>query len=51
MTNAAVTLDDKYELETGRVFLTGTQALIRPPMMQCRGDAATELNTGCFIAG
>ena len=28
----AITLDDKYTLERGRVFLTGTQALIRLPM-------------------
>ena len=51
MTIAAVTLDDKYELETGRVFLTGTQALVRLPMMQRRRDAAAGLNTGCFISG
>ena len=29
MTLAAVSLDDKYALEEGRVFLTGTQALVR----------------------
>ncbi len=51
MTIAAVSLDDKYELETGRVFLTGTQALVRLPMMQRRRDAAAGLNTGCFISG
>jgi len=51
MTIAAVTLDDKYELESGRVFLTGTQALVRLPMMQRRRDAAADLNTGCFISG
>lgn len=48
---AAVTLDDKYVLETGRVYLTGTQALVRLPMMQRQRDAAAGLNTGCFIAG
>ncbi len=51
MTIAAVSLDDKYELETGRVFLTGTQALVRLPMMQRRRDAAAGLKTGCFISG
>jgi indolepyruvate ferredoxin oxidoreductase len=48
---AAVTLDDKYELDRGRVYLTGTQALVRLPMMQRQRDAAAGLNTGCFIAG
>jgi indolepyruvate ferredoxin oxidoreductase len=48
---AAVTLDDKYLLETGQVYLTGTQALVRLPMMQRRRDEAAGLNTGCFIAG
>ena len=31
---AAVTLDDKYSLDSGRVFLTGTQALVRLMLMQ-----------------
>ena len=30
----ATKLDDKYTATTGRVFLTGTQALIRLPMLQ-----------------
>lgn len=51
MTISAVTLDDKYTLESGRVFLTGTQALVRLPMMQRRRDEAAGLNTGCFISG
>ena len=29
-----ITLDDKYVLESGRVYLTGTQALVRLPLMQ-----------------
>jgi indolepyruvate ferredoxin oxidoreductase len=51
MIKSAVTLDDKYALESGRVFLTGTQALVRLPMMQRRRDEAAGLNTGCFISG
>ena len=51
MSLAAVTLDDKYTLQSGRVFLTGTQALVRLPMMQRQRDAAAGLNTGCFISG
>jgi indolepyruvate ferredoxin oxidoreductase len=48
---AAVTLDDKYALEQGRVYLTGTQALVRLPLLQRQRDAAAGRNTGCFIAG
>jgi indolepyruvate ferredoxin oxidoreductase len=48
---AAVTLDDKYTLDQGRVYLTGTQALVRLPIVQRQRDAAAGLNTGCFIAG
>ena len=46
MALAAVTLDDKYALEKGRVYLTGTQALVRLPMMQRQRDVAAGLNTG-----
>jgi indolepyruvate ferredoxin oxidoreductase len=48
---AAVTLDDKYTLEKGRIYLTGTQALVRLPFFQPPRDAAAGLNTGCFISG
>lgn len=46
-----VSLDDKYALESGRVFLTGIQALVRLPLMQRQRDAAAGLNTGCYISG
>ncbi|HEV2303859.1 MAG TPA: indolepyruvate ferredoxin oxidoreductase family protein, partial [Stellaceae bacterium] len=46
-----VTLDDKYALDKGRVYLTGTQALVRLPMMQRQRDAAAGLDTACFISG
>lgn len=46
-----VTLDDKYVMESGRVYLTGTQALVRLPMLQRQRDAAAGLNTACFISG
>ena len=49
--SAAVTLDDKYVVETGRVYLTGTQALVRLPMMQRQRDLAAGLNTGGYITG
>ena len=48
---AAVTLDDKYLLDKGFIYLTGTQALVRLPMMQQQRDIAAGLNTGCFISG
>ncbi len=48
---AAVTLDDKYALDDGRVFLTGIQALVRLPLVQRRRDVAAGLNTGGFISG
>jgi indolepyruvate ferredoxin oxidoreductase len=47
----AATLDDKYTATSGRVFLTGTQALIRLPMLQHERDLAAGLNTAGFISG
>src|SRR6202521_538700 len=46
-----VTLDDKYALESGRAYLTGTQALVRLPMLQRARDRAAGLNTAGFISG
>ena len=51
MALAAVTLDDKYAVEHGRIYLSGIQALARLPMMQRRRDAALGLNTAGFISG
>ena len=44
-------LDDKYTLGEGRVFLTGTQALIRLMMLQRDRDQRAGLNTAGFISG
>ena len=44
-------LDDRYALDTGRVFLTGTQALARIMMAQPRRDRAAGLNTAGFVSG
>ena len=44
-------LSDRYDLETGRVFLTGTQALVRIMFDQARRDRAAGLNTGGFVSG
>jgi indolepyruvate ferredoxin oxidoreductase len=46
-----LTLDDKYTAESGSVYLTGTQALVRLPMTQMRRDHAAGLNTAAFISG
>ena len=51
MTSTAVTLNDKYELDSGQIYLTGTQALLRLAMVQRRRDLAAGLNTAGFISG
>ncbi|MEX3937658.1 indolepyruvate ferredoxin oxidoreductase family protein [Paraburkholderia phymatum] len=48
---APVTLDDKYTLEKGRVYISGTQALVRLPMLQKARDLKAGLNTAGFISG
>ncbi|MGL4963716.1 MAG: indolepyruvate ferredoxin oxidoreductase family protein [Inquilinus sp.] len=48
---ASVSLEDKYTLDSGRIYLTGIQALVRLPLMQRRRDEAAGLNTACFISG
>ncbi|HJP20816.1 MAG TPA: indolepyruvate ferredoxin oxidoreductase family protein [Alphaproteobacteria bacterium] len=51
MSLAAVSLDDKYTLESGRVFLNGVQALVRLPIMQRWRDQAQGLETAGFVSG
>ena len=46
-----ISLDDKYNLDVTKVFLTGAQAITRLPMMQRRRDLAAGLNTAGFISG
>jgi indolepyruvate ferredoxin oxidoreductase len=48
---ADVRLDDKYTLESGRVYLNGIQALTRLLIMQRVRDAAAGLNTAGFVSG
>jgi len=50
-TDTPVTLDDKYDLERGRIYLTGTQALVRLLLLQRRRDRAAGLNTAGFVSG
>src|ERR1700680_699839 len=51
MKHSAVTLDDKYKLDSSRFYVTGTQALVRLPMLQRQRDVAAGLNTAGFISG
>jgi indolepyruvate ferredoxin oxidoreductase len=46
-----VDLEDKYTLETGQLFITGTQALVRLPLMQRQIDKKNGLKTAGFISG
>ncbi len=46
-----LTLDTKYSATSGRVFVTGVQALTRLPMMQRQRDMAAGLNTAGYITG
>lgn len=51
MASKAITLDDKYTATEGKVFMNGTQALVRLPLVQMRRDRNAGLNTGAFICG
>src|ERR1700760_4164951 len=48
---ATISLDDKYTLEKGRVYISGTQALVRLPMLQKARDRKAGLNTAGFVSG
>jgi indolepyruvate ferredoxin oxidoreductase len=51
MRHADVTLDDKFLLTEGRVFITGVQALLRVLIDQHRLDQAAGLHTAGFVSG
>ncbi|MCO5155311.1 MAG: indolepyruvate ferredoxin oxidoreductase family protein [Aquamicrobium sp.] len=44
-------LEDRYASGSGRVFMTGTQALVRIVLDQARRDRAAGLNTSGFVSG
>jgi indolepyruvate ferredoxin oxidoreductase len=46
-----VSLEDKYTLDQGRVYISGTQALVRLPMLQKARDLKAGLNTAGFVSG
>jgi indolepyruvate ferredoxin oxidoreductase len=48
---SAISLDDKYEKSSGRVFITGTQALLRLLLIQKEIDERAQLNTRGYVSG
>ncbi|WP_321397778.1 indolepyruvate ferredoxin oxidoreductase family protein [Emcibacter sp.] len=49
--DASYQLDDCYKKNDGQIFLTGTQALVRLPLMQAALDRKNGLKTAGFISG
>jgi indolepyruvate ferredoxin oxidoreductase len=50
-TAESFSLEGKYRLEEGRVFMSGVQALVRLPLDQHRADRRRGLNTATLISG
>ena len=46
-----VSLEDKYTATSGRIYLSGIQALVRLMLVQQRRDAAAGLRTAGFVSG
>ncbi|MEE9608987.1 MAG: indolepyruvate ferredoxin oxidoreductase family protein [Myxococcota bacterium] len=44
-------MEHRYTRESGRIYITGVQALVRLPLMQRRRDLAAGLDTAGFISG
>lgn len=51
LSDSKVSLDDRYTLEKGRILVSGTQALVRLPMIQRERDLARGLNTAGYVSG
>src|SRR5699024_576177 len=49
--NLEYELDQNIQAASGRIFLTGTQALLRMLLSQSQRDMAQGLNTAGFVAG
>jgi indolepyruvate ferredoxin oxidoreductase len=47
----AYQLSDRYDRESGRVFLTGTQAIVRVVLDQAKRDRAGGLDSAGFVSG
>ncbi|MBO6638218.1 MAG: indolepyruvate ferredoxin oxidoreductase family protein [Roseitalea sp.] len=51
MTLHPTDLNDKYDVTKDRVFITGTQAIVRLCLMQAERDRAAGLNTAGYVTG
>ncbi|CDZ58583.1 2-oxoacid ferredoxin oxidoreductase [Neorhizobium galegae bv. orientalis] len=51
LSDSKVSLDDRYTLEKGRILVSGTQALVRLPMIQRQRDLARGLSTAGYVSG
>lgn len=51
MVNTSYRLEDRFESERDRLYLTGWEALVRLPLMQRARDAAAGLSTAGFVSG
>jgi indolepyruvate ferredoxin oxidoreductase len=51
LTRPETSLDDKYLLEQGTIFISGIQALVRVLLDQHRADKRRGLNTATFVSG
>src|SRR3712207_4063509 len=47
----SVSLEDKFDLTKDRIFITGTQAIVRLLLMQRERDRLAGLNTAGFVSG
>ena len=46
-----IAVDGRFDLESGRIYLTGIQALARLPVDSRRADLRANFNTAGFISG
>ena len=51
MIHREISLQDKYILKNGKVFVTGVQALVRLPLEQRDRDIRARINSAGFISG
>ena len=49
--DAQISLDDKYDLGQSRIFVSGTQAIVRLLLLQKERDRAAGLNTAGLVTG
>lgn len=51
MASRSVSLDEKYDLDATRIFVSGTQAVVRLTLMQQARDAAAGKSTAGYVTG